>query len=235
MTRAVGGAHAAELRVAAVEPLVLTRAVNSGNEDAQQDRTVLALVLCATRRRPTTTASVHVRYNIVLPLVLCISACRQAPSAGNVRVLPTAPAGVSFVALRAATQREAAQQLSGTYYVHPDHIVVLVTGGALHVMGANLRIEDIRAGIATGDTTVHAGWSTPRLSDVRRARDLPLAPDGSVRDTIRFLIPRTSNFRLSDYWLTFQFHGTLNVPAYGGWVEAVNWIQSSRRFGIVPE
>ena len=178
---------------------------------------------------------VHVRYSVVLPLVLSIFACRQAPSAGNDRVLPTAPAGVSFVALRAATQREAAQQLSGTYYVHPDHILVLVTGGVLHVMGATRQIEDIRAGIATGDTTVHGGWNTPRLSDARRARDLPLAPDGAVRDTIRFLIKRTSDFRLSDYWLTFQLHGALNVSAYGGWVEQLHWMQSSRRFSSMPD
>ena len=156
------------------------------------------------------------------------AACaRQQPAPANVQ---TANA-VAFRATRAAARGEAAQHLAGHYFVHRDEIEVVVTSGYLEVRTLARTLQDVRAGIATGRTAFSGRWNTPRLSSVRRLRDLGLAPDGSVRDTIRFIIKGTGAYPLADYWLTFQLHGAL-YSQRAGRVEEVRWMHDSTRFTI---
>jgi hypothetical protein len=156
------------------------------------------------------------------------AACaRQAPAPANVQ---TANA-VAFRATRPAARGEAAQQLVGHYFVHRDEIEVVVTSGFLEPRTLERTLQDVRAGIATGRTAFSGGWNTPRLSSIRRVRDLGLSPDGSVRDTIRFFIKGTRKYPLADYWLTFQLHGTL-YSQRAGRVEEVRWMHDSSRFAI---
>lgn len=137
---------------------------------------------------------------------------------------------VAFRAERRVAAGETAQHLAGHYFVHGNDIEVVVTSGYLDVRANDRRLRDVQAGIATGGTPYSGGWNTPRLSSVRRVAELGLASDGSVRDTVRFVIKGTRTYSLADYWLTFQLHGTFYSQRAGMWVEEVRWIHDGRRF-----
>lgn len=160
-------------------------------------------------------------------IALGAGCARQLPAPANV---PTA-SPVTFRAVRAAARGEAAQHLVGHYFVHRDEIEVVVTSGFLEPRTLERTLQDVRAGIATGRTAFSGGWNTPRLSSIHRVRDLGLAPDGSVRDTVRFVIKGTRTYPLADYWLTFQLHGTF-YSTRAGRVEEVRWMHDSSRFTI---
>jgi hypothetical protein len=158
---------------------------------------------------------------------LAAACARQPPAAANVQPVNA----VAFRAVRPAARGEAAQHLVGQYIVHRDEIEVVVTSGFLEIRSLGRSLSDVRAGIATGRTAFSGGWNTPRVSGIHRVRDLGLAPDGSVRDTIRFVIKGTQKYPLAEYWLTFQLHGTL-YSQRAGRVEEVRWMHDSSRFAI---
>jgi hypothetical protein len=159
------------------------------------------------------------------------SACtRHAPVAADARSAEAFP----FHADRAAADGEAAMHLSGQYYIHHDEIEVVISSGYLELNSTNRRLRDVPAGIASGATPFSGGWNTPRLSSVHRARDLALAPDGSVRDTIRFIIKGIQKYPLADYWLAFQLHSTFYSSRAGMWAEEVRWIHEERKLRTTP-
>jgi hypothetical protein len=154
-------------------------------------------------------------------------ACARPPAALTTE---RAADAVAFRAERQASGGDTAQHLVGHYVIHGNEIEVVVTSGHLDIRTNDRRLRDVQAGIATGGTPYSGGWNTPRLSSVRRVGELGLASDGSVRDTIRFVIKGTRTYALADYWLTFQLHGTFYSQRAGMWVEEVRWIHDGRRF-----
>ncbi len=165
----------------------------------------------------------------------CLIAIAFAVACARPPAVPTTARAADAIAFRAERQPsggggDTAQHLVGHYFVHGNEIEVVVTSGHLDIRTNDRRLRDVQAGIATGGSPYSGGWNTPRLSSVRRVGDLGLASDGSVRDTIRFVIKGTRTYALADYWLTFQLHGTFYSQRAGMWVEEVRWIHDGRRF-----
>lgn len=138
-----------------------------------------------------------------------LSACAQASTVPA----PDPASAVAFEAVGRNVRGEVIERLTGTAYVYPNEVRVVLRSGVAGLSTTQTRQQPaLFAGLAYGDTT--HGWNIRRQSRSVPASRMRLRGD-TLADPVVFRIPDTRGIDLEQHWVVIQQERVLRFD--DGW------------------